>query len=304
MDPLWTETATDIFYDINRPFGTPEGFFVYMERSVMSKYSEIKKINVNHIKKMKGSEKIVSITAYDYTSARIVDDAGVEIMLVGDSLGMVVAGYDNTLPVTLEETIYHCKYVKNAAKRSFLVADMPFGSYQISVEDGLRNCFRVIKETGFEAVKLEGGIEIIPLVKKLVQHGINVMGHIGLMPQMVNTMGGYKIQGRSNSETLLNEALELENAGVFSIVLEGVIENVAKEITEKLKIPTIGIGSGRYCDGQILVFHDVFGLYDDMTPKFVKKYCDGRNIILNAAKLYIKETKNGIFPSVENVFLE
>lgn len=300
---MWTETAIYTLYDMNKPFGTPEGFFV-LERLFMSKYSEVKKINVNHIKRMKGDEKIVSITAYDYTSAKIVDDAGVEIILVGDSLGMVVAGYENTLSVTLEEIIYHCKYVKNAVKRSFLVADMPFGSYQVSFEDALKNCFRVIKETGFEAVKLEGGCEIVPLVKKLVQSGINVMGHIGLMPQMVNTMGGYKIQGRNNSEILLHEALELEDAGVFSIVLEGVIENVARDISEKLKIPTIGIGSGRYCDGQILVFHDVFGLYDDMTPKFVKKYCDGRNIILNAAKSYIEETKKGIFPSIENVFLE
>ncbi|MEF3255079.1 MAG: 3-methyl-2-oxobutanoate hydroxymethyltransferase [Deferribacterales bacterium] len=270
----------------------------------MSKYKDVKKINVNHLKRMKGEEKIVCLTAYDYTSAKIVDDAGVDLILVGDSLGMVVAGYENTIPVTLDEIILHCKYVKNAVKRGFLVADIPFGYYHVSVEDGLKNCIRVVKESLVEAVKIEGGLEVVPLVKKLVQCGINVMGHIGLMPQMVNTMGGYKIQGRNNDEKLLNDAIALEEAGVFSIVLEGIVENVAKKITEKVSVPTIGIGAGRYCDGQILVFHDIFGLYDDITPKFVKRYCDGRTIFLKAAKQYVAETKSGAFPAVENAFLE
>jgi 3-methyl-2-oxobutanoate hydroxymethyltransferase len=270
----------------------------------MSKYAEVSKLTVNHIKKMKNVEKIASITAYDYTSARIMDEAGMDIILIGDSLGMVVAGYENTLPVTLDEMIFHCRYVKHGVKRAFLVSDIPFGYYQTSIEDAMKNCVRLIKETGIEAVKLEGGAEIAPIVEKLVLSGINVMAHIGLMPQMVNVMGGYKIQGRSNKDKLINDALELEKAGAFSVVLEGVIESVAKEITKMVKIPTIGIGAGRYCDGQILVYHDVFGLYEDMTPKFAKRYIDGRKIIGDAARSYVKETKDGVFPSSEHAFME
>jgi len=271
---------------------------------MMSKFKDIKKVTVNQIKNMKHKEKIVSLTAYDYTSAKIVDEAGVDIILVGDSLGMVVAGYENTLSVTLEQIILHCQYVKRAVKRGFLVADIPFGYFQVSIEDGVKNCIRVIKETGFEAVKLEGGSEIAPLVERLVSAGVNVMGHIGLMPQMVNTMGGYKIQGRTNQDKLMEDALALEKAGAFSIVLEGVVEGVAKKITEKLSIPTIGIGAGRYCDGQILVFHDLLGLYDDITPKFAKRYCNGREVFLNAVNNYVRETKESIFPEEKHAFLE
>ncbi|MCX8083576.1 MAG: 3-methyl-2-oxobutanoate hydroxymethyltransferase [Calditerrivibrio sp.] len=270
----------------------------------MSKYAEIKKLTVNHLKGMKNVDKIVCLTAYDYTSAKILDEAGVDLILVGDSLGMVVAGYENTLPVTLDQLILHCKYVKNGSKRAFLVADMPFGSYQVSEEEALKNCIRVIKETGFDAVKIEGGVDIASIIRKLNKTGINVMGHIGLMPQLVNTMGGYKIQGRYNEDRLLEDALALEEAGVFAIVLEGIIEKVSQKITERVKVPTIGIGSGRYCDGQILVFHDIFGLYDDKTPKFVKKYLNGRDLFFEATKKYIKETKENIFPAIENVFLE
>lgn len=270
----------------------------------MSKYKEFKKITVTHIKKMKNEEKIVCLTAYDYTSAKILDESGVDLILVGDSLGMVVAGYENTLSVTLDQMILHCQYVKRAVKRAFLVADIPFGYYQVSVEEAVKNCIRVIKESGFEAVKLEGGLEIVPIVEKLVKSGVNVMGHIGLMPQMVNVMGGYKIQGRNNEEKLMEDAEALEKAGVFSIVLEGIVEKVAKKLTENLSVPTIGIGSGRYCDGQILVFHDLFGLYDDITPKFAKRYCDGRSIFINAAKEYVRETKESLFPEEKHAFLE
>lgn len=269
----------------------------------MSKYSEIKKITVSHLKKMKlENEKITCLTAYDYTSASILDNAGIDFILVGDSLGMVMNGYENTLKVTLDEIIYHTKSVKRGIKRAFLTADMPFGTYHISVEQALENCIRVIKESGAEAVKLEGGKEIAPLVKKITNAGINVMGHIGLMPQYVHQMGGYKIQGKNGSEELIEDALALQEAGVFSIVLEGVVADVAKKITGAVDVPTIGIGAGVGCDGQILVYHDVFGLFDKFVPKFVKKYADVKTIIVDAAKQYIEEVKSEKFPEEKHSF--
>jgi len=269
----------------------------------MSKHIEIKKITVNSIRKMKpAGERISCLTAYDFTSASILDKAGIDMILVGDSLGMVVNGYENTLPVTLDEIIYHCKSVKRGAQNAFLIADMPFGTYHVSDEQAVENCIKVIKETGFDAVKLEGGAERAGLVKKLTSCGINVMGHIGLMPQMVSTMGGYRIQGREGHEKLLADAVALEEAGAFSIVLEGTVSSVAKTITENLKIPTIGIGAGVHCDGQVLVFHDVFGIFDGFTPKFVKQYANVNKIISKAAKSYIKEVKTAQFPEDKHSF--
>lgn len=269
----------------------------------MSKHTVIRKINVNTLQSLKSKgEKITCLTAYDYTSASILDSAGIEIILVGDSLGMVVNGQENTLSVTIDEIIYHCKSVKRGASNAFLVADMPFGSYHVSDEQGIENCIRVIKETGFDAVKIEGGAERSPLVKKLVNSGINVMGHIGLMPQMVSVMGGYKIQGRGGYETLLNDAVALQDSGACSIVIEGVVGSAAEEITRALKIPTIGIGAGAGCDGQVLVFHDVFGLFNDFTPKFVKKYANVGEIISEGCKAYIDDVKTSKFPSVEHTF--
>lgn len=269
----------------------------------MSKISELKKINVNTFKLMKvEGEKIATLTAYDYTSAKILDNSGVELILVGDSLGAVMNGYENSIPVTLEEIIYHCKSVKRAVKRAFLVADMPFGSYQVSDEQAMENCIRVIKETGFEAVKIEGGHRRANLVKKLTDAGIVVMGHIGLMPQMVNVMGGYKIQGRAGHEELLEDALALEEAGAFAIVLEGVVADAARLISKKLTIPTIGIGAGEGCDGQILVYHDVFGLFDDYTPKFVKQYADLKTVVSEACSRYIDDVKASRFPEDKHSF--
>jgi 3-methyl-2-oxobutanoate hydroxymethyltransferase len=269
----------------------------------MSKYTEIKKITVSHIKKMKAdNEKITCLTAYDYTSASLLDRAGIDLILIGDSLGMVMNGYENTLTVTLDEVIYHTKSVKRAVKRAFLVADMPFGSYHISDEETLNNCVRVIKESGAEAVKLEGGKEVAPLIKKITQAGINVMGHIGLMPQYVHQMGGYKIQGKEGDEKLIEDAKALEEAGVFSIVLEGVIADVAKKITESVNVPTIGIGAGVDCDGQILVYHDVFGIFDDFVPKFVKQYANVKEIISKATEEYIDEVKSSKFPEEKHSF--
>jgi len=270
----------------------------------MSKFVEVKKINVNTFKKMKEEgERITCLTAYDYTSAMILDRSGIELILVGDSLGMVMNGHENTVPVTLDEIIYHCKAVKKGAKRSFLVADMPFGTYHVSDEQAMENCIRVMKETGFDAVKIEGGKEKAPLVKKLTQAGISVMGHIGLMPQMVNVMGGFKIQGRDGHDKMLEDALALEEAGAFAIVLEGTVKNVSGVITDALKVPTIGIGAGVDCDGQILVFHDVFGMFDDFVPKFVKQYCDGKSMIADACKAYIEDVKSSTFPEEKHSFL-
>jgi len=269
----------------------------------LSKHVEIKKITVNHIKRMKNNEKIACLTAYDYSSAKLLDESGIDLILVGDSLGMVMNGYESTIPVTVDEIIYHTKSVKKAVNRAFVVADMPFGSYQISHEQAISNAIRVIKESGAEAIKLEGGKEIAPLVKKLVNMGINVMGHIGLMPQQVLAQGGYKIQGRDNDGKLLEDAFAIEEAGAFSVVLEGVIADVSKEITEKIKIPTIGIGAGVNCDGQILVFQDIFGIFDDFTPKFVKKYASVGNTIKEATRNYMSEVKGSIFPEEKHSFL-
>ncbi|MGE4498333.1 MAG: 3-methyl-2-oxobutanoate hydroxymethyltransferase [Deferribacterales bacterium] len=263
----------------------------------MSKHAEIKKITVSSIRRMKSeNEKITCITAYDYTSAKILDQAGIDVVLVGDSLGMVMNGYENTIPVTLDEMIYHTKSVKRGLQRAFLVTDMPFGTYNVSHEKAIENCVRVIKETGAEAVKLEGGAEIAPLVERLVKSGINVMGHIGLMPQSVHVMGGYRIQGRDGSEKLAADALALEKAGAFSIVVEGVVTETAKKITAAVGIPTIGIGAGVHCDGQVLVYHDVLGLFDDFTPKFVKRYANLKEVAVKAAENYVKEVKSGVFP--------
>lgn len=269
----------------------------------MSKYSEVKKINVSHFCKMKSEgEKISCLTGYDYTAAKILDEAGIDLVLVGDSLGMVVNGYDNTLPVTLDEVIYHTKAVKRGLKRAFLVADMPFGTYHSDINEAVSNCLKVVKTSGAEAVKLEGGQEIVPIIEKLTASGVNVMGHIGLMPQHVHTMGGFKIQGKGGYESIINDAIALEKAGVFSIVLEGIIDTAAEEITKKVNIPTIGIGAGKHCDGQILVYHDVFGMFDDFVPKFVKKYVDSKSFILKAAKEYIDEVKTSRFPDDEHSF--
>jgi 3-methyl-2-oxobutanoate hydroxymethyltransferase len=261
----------------------------------MSKITEIKKITVSTIRKMKEqNNKIACITAYDYTSAKILDQSGVDLVLVGDSLGMVMNGYENTIPVTLDEMIYHTKMVKRGLQRAFLVTDMPFGTYNTGHDKAVENCVRVIKEAGAEAVKIEGGAEVAPLVSRLVSAGINVMGHIGLMS--VHTMGGYKIQGREGSEKLINDAKSLEEAGAFAIVVEGTVAETSRQITEAIKIPTIGIGAGVHCDGQVLVYHDMFGLFDDFTPKFVKQYANLKDITKKAAEQYVSEVKSSAFP--------
>jgi len=263
------------------------------------------KVTIIDIQKMKSDgKKITALTAYDYPFARLIDEAGVDIILVGDSVGMTVLGYENTLPVTIEDMIYHTKAVKRGIKRALLVADMPFMSYQVSIDDALKNAGRLIKEGGAEAVKLEGGIAIQEIVSAIVEIGIPVMGHVGLTPQSIHKFGGYKVQGRKSIEAreIIEDAKALEDAGVFSIVLEGIPLELAKEITQKIKIPTIGIGAGQFCDGQVMVIHDIIGLSGEFKPKFVKRYAEGGEIIKNAVKEYIKDVADGNFPTDDHSY--
>jgi len=249
-------------------------------------------------------ERISMLTAYDYPIARLLDEAGIEVILVGDSLAMVGLGYETTLPVTMEEMLHHVRAVSRGVKRALLVADMPFGSFQASVEDGVRNAGRFLKEAGAQAVKLEGGREVADLTRRLTSVGIPVMGHLGLTPQMVHQFGGFKVQGRTAAaaERLREDALLLEEAGVFALVLEGIPWQVAEVITRELRIPTIGIGAGSSCDGQVLVTNDLLGLFDDFAPKFVKRYANLKETIAAAFTRYRQEVKAGEFPGPEHAF--
>jgi 3-methyl-2-oxobutanoate hydroxymethyltransferase len=263
------------------------------------------KITVPHILKMKQrGEKITCLTAYDYSFARILDEAGVELLLVGDSLGCVVQGQPNTLAVTLDEMIYHTRLVVRGRRRALVIGDMPFMSYQVSPEQALQNAGRFLQEAGAEAVKLEGGVMVRDAIQTIVRAGIPVMGHIGLTPQSVHRFGGYKVQGREKDrrEMVLRDAGAVEEAGAFAVVLEGMPLDLAQEITERLTIPTIGIGAGSHCDGQVLVIHDMLGLFDDFTPKFVKRYADVKAVMTGAVKEFIGEVKEQTFPTEEHSF--
>jgi 3-methyl-2-oxobutanoate hydroxymethyltransferase len=249
----------------------------------------------------RAGKRIASLTAYDYTSAQIIDHAGVPLILIGDTLGMVVQGEDTTLPVTLEQIIYHTKMVARGAQRALLVADMPFMTYQISGEDALRNAARLITEGRAGAVKIEGGAEIAPVIERLVKAGIPVCGHLGFTPQSTHALGGPSIQGREPADalSLVEDAKTLESAGAFAVVLELVPTFVAEEITHRISIPTIGIGSGPNCDGEIQVFHDLFGLYTDFVPRHTRRYVNGAALITNAARQYVDDVEAGAFPGVE-----
>ena len=253
--------------------------------------------------KQKG-DKITMLTAYDYSTAKIMDEAGIECLLVGDSLGMVMLGYDSTIPVTMADMLHHTKAVARGAKNALVVADMPFMSYQTSVYDAVFNAGRLIKEGRAQAVKLEGGVEVADHIEVIVKASIPVMGHIGLTPQSVNAFGGFKVQGKSEeaAKKLIEDALAVERAGAFAVVMEGVPSKLAAIVTEKLSIPTIGIGAGDKCDGQILVYQDMLGMFNDFTPKFVKKYENLGDRMRNAFATYIEEVKNGSFPSEEHGF--
>lgn len=266
----------------------------------------MKQITTATIKQMKqNGEPITMVTAYDYAMAKNVCEAGIEMILVGDSLGNVVLGYNSTVPVTMDEMIHHTKAVMRGAQGALVVGDMPFMSYQASLVDGMYNAARFLKETGCAAVKLEGGSEVCELVHKLTQAGIPVVGHIGLTPQSVNQLGGFKVQGKSAeaAQKLLDDARSLEQAGAFSIVLECVPELLAKKVTESLPTAaTIGIGAGKYCDGQVLVCNDLLGFTDGFCPKFVKRYADVHGEIVNAVKGYITDVKARSFPAAEHTF--
>ncbi|RJR31809.1 MAG: 3-methyl-2-oxobutanoate hydroxymethyltransferase [Candidatus Latescibacterota bacterium] len=249
-------------------------------------------------------ERIVALTAYDYLTARIVGETGVDLLLVGDSLGMVMLGYENTLPVTMEEMIHHTKAVSRARPRALLVADMPFMSYQASVEDAVRNAGRLVKEGGAESVKLEGGERYVPVIEAIVHSSIPVVGHLGLTPQSLHQFGGYRVQGKDekSAERLLSDASALERAGCFAIVLEGIPWRLAKRVTEALKIPTIGIGAGPHCSGQILVIHDMLGVHEGTLPRFVKTYGEIGLRMREAIEAYAREVREGAFPGMEHSY--
>jgi 3-methyl-2-oxobutanoate hydroxymethyltransferase len=263
------------------------------------------KITIRTLRRMKAQgEKIAMLTAYDYPTARAVDEAGIDVILVGDSVGMVVLGHPTTLPVTMDDMVHHCKAVARGVSRALLVGDLPFMSYQVSREDALRNAGRLVKEGGAEAVKLEGGQEVLGAVEAMVAAGIPVMGHLGLTPQSYHQMGGYRIQGRTAeaADRLLKDAGALERAGVFSVVLEGIPAEVARRVSESVSVPTIGIGAGPSCDGQVLVTHDMLGLQEDLSPKFVKRYVQGRQLFLEAMRQYRDEVRSGAFPGPEHSY--
>lgn len=250
------------------------------------------------------SRKITMLTAYDYSMAKIIDSAGIDSVLVGDSLGMVVQGHDSTLPVTLEDIIYHTRAVSRGVSHALVIADMPFLSYHISKESAIKNAGRLIKEGGAEAVKIEGGTYFADTIEAIVKAQIPVMGHIGLTPQSVNVFGGFKVQGKSveSAQQILNDAKALENAGVFAITLEGVPEQLAKLVTESISIPVIGIGAGKYCDGQVLVVNDMLGMFNDFVPKFVKQFAKLNTEIVAAIQEYINNVQQGYFPATEHTY--
>ena len=265
----------------------------------------MKKVTVNTLREMKArGEPIGVLTCYDATFARLLEAAGVEVILVGDSLGNVIQGHRTTLPVTVDHVVYHLQAVGRGLSRAHLVGDLPFMSYQASVDEAVANAGRLVKEGGAEAVKLEGGAEFADVIRKIVRAGIPVMGHIGLLPQSVHRMGGYVVQGRSEEQAkkLLEDALALEEAGCYSIVLEGIPGELAAEITRRLSIPTIGIGAGPSCDGQVLVIYDLLGLDPGFAPKFVKRYLQLHEDVVRAVSTYLKEVKERKFPAEEHTF--
>lgn len=263
------------------------------------------KVTIHTLRKFKqAGRKIGMVTAYDATFARIFDDAGTDVLLVGDSLGMVIQGHESTLPVTLDEVIYHCRAVTRTTKRAHVVGDMPFMTYQVSPEEAVRNAGRMVAEGGVAGVKLEGGEEVCEAVSRIVRASVPVMGHLGLTPQSVHKMGGYVVQGREEqaAKKLLADAIALEQAGCYAVVLEGVPMDLARQITEKLAIPTIGIGAGVHCDGQVLVCYDLLGMNPDFKPKFVKRYADLYASVRGATETYLEEVRGQLFPDEAHSF--
>ena len=265
----------------------------------------MKKVTIHTLRKMKqAGERITMLTAYDATFARLFDTADIDALLVGDSLGMVIQGHDSTLKVTMDQIVYHCAAVARGAKRAHLVGDMPFGSYQASADEAVKNAMRIVSEGGMEAVKLEGGAEYAEIISRIVRAGVPVMGHIGLTPQSVHKLGGYLVQGRGDDKAarLLADARALEAAGCYSLVLEAIPADLGREISRAVTIPTIGIGAGVDCDGQVLVCYDLLGMNPSFQPKFVKKFVDLAAVIGEAVGRYREEVKSQEFPSAEHTF--
>ncbi|MCL2258923.1 MAG: 3-methyl-2-oxobutanoate hydroxymethyltransferase [Proteobacteria bacterium] len=265
----------------------------------------MKKVTIHELQKRKAAgQKICMVTAYDAAFARIFDEAGVDALLVGDSLGMVVQGHTSTLPVTMEHMLYHTQAVSRGAKRAHVVADLPFGSYQASDEEATHNAMRLLSEGGAGSVKLEGGEDYAPTIRRLVRAGIPVMGHIGLMPQQIHSTGGFVVQGRSeeDAQQIVRDAKALEQAGVYALVLEAIPMELARTLSAMLSIPTIGIGAGKHCDGQVLVCYDLLGMLADFKPKFVKQYTHLHTTISQATRQYCEEVRTGHFPSEEHTF--
>ena len=263
------------------------------------------RISISNVKAMKRrGEAIVMVTAYDYPSAQLVDEAGVTMILVGDTLGMVVLGYDTTLPVTMEDMLHHVKPVVRGSGRAMIIADMPFMSYQTGPEEALRNAGRFLQEGGAQAVKLEGGVAVAETVRRLVDAGIPVMGHLGLTPQSLHQLGGYKVQGKTPKAAarLIDDALALEEAGAFSVVLETIPSPLAQLISERLRVPTIGIGAGPHCDGQVQVYHDLLGLFDAFVPKHTRQYAQLGDTIRDAIAAYARDVRERRFPTDEQSF--
>ncbi len=265
----------------------------------------VKKITTNTLLKMKANgEKISMLTAYDFSFARLFDDAGIDILLVGDSASNVMAGNETTLPITLEQMIYHAQCVVKGVERSFVVVDLPFGSYQSNSEIALASAIKIMKETGAHAIKLEGGEEVAESIKRIVSAGIPVMGHLGLTPQSINKFGSYVVRAKEDAEAekLKRDSVILEQAGCFGIVLEKIPAILAKEVTENINIPTIGIGAGKYCDGQVLVMHDMLGINSEFKPRFIRQYLNLEKLIKEAASQYIADVKSSDFPNEQESY--
>jgi 3-methyl-2-oxobutanoate hydroxymethyltransferase len=262
----------------------------------------VKKPTVLELKRKKGA-RLAMLTAYDFPSAKLVAEAGVDLILVGDSLGMVVLGYDSTLPVTVDDMVHHTRAARRGAPDAFVIGDMPFLSYG-TAEQALETAARLMKDAGADSVKLEGGVEVVPIVQALVRAGVPVLGHVGLTPQTASALGGYKLQGKDEAaaQRILDGAVALEAAGCWGVVLELVPAQLAKIVTERIAIPTIGIGAGAHCDGQVLVFHDLVGLFSGFTPTFVKRYTEAGNAIRDAVARYAEEVRSGAFPAEAQSF--
>lgn len=271
----------------------------------MSSPFELKRVTTNTLVKMKSlGEKISMLTAYDYSFSKIIDASGIDVILVGDSASNVMAGHETTLPITLDQMIYHAQSVVRGAKRSLIVVDLPFGSYQANSKEALSSTIRIMKETGAHAIKLEGGEEVVESIKRIISAGIPVMGHLGLTPQSIYKFGTYQVRAREEveAEKLKKDAILLEEAGCFAIVLEKIPALLAKEVSQSISIPTIGIGAGKYCDGQVLVMHDMLGINNEFKPRFLRQYLNLHDMITSAIKQYIHDVKASDFPNEQEQY--